>query len=201
MSQSTITVEGRRVYIQTRYGDPCVPILKRMGAHWEPQTKRWWLTAAKTAEVEAAVAKTAGQPDEADAERKVTVVGKARYKGRTYYVRWVGQCQSGAYKARLCSLDGKIDFWATAARPHEFHVTGDGDVAQVTNTYQEARSLDSIRRYIERVRREEKAGVVRGGKPDEECYWGGEDWLVQGCSACRAEGRMCRSCRHDIYDN
>ena len=147
MSQNTITVEGRRVYIQTRYGDPCVPALKRLGAHWEPQTKRWWLTSAKQAEVEAA-----------------------------------------------------IDFWAAVARPHEFHVTGDGDVACITKTYQEARSLDSIRRYIERVRQQQKAVAIRGEKPDEECYWGGEDWLVKGCSDCRAEGRMCRTCRHDIYD-
>lgn len=200
MSQPTITVEGRRVYIQTRYGDPCVPALKRLGAHWEPKTKRWWITSAKKAYVEAAVASTAGQPNEVDADRPVTVVGKARYKGRNYYVRWVGQCRSGDYKARLCSLDGKIDFWATAARPHEFHVTGDGDVARITKTYQEARSLDSIRRYIERLKEAETSGA--GSKPDEDCYLGANgEWLVRGCGECARLGRMCKSCAFDIYDN
>lgn len=200
MSQPTISVEGRRVYIQTRYGDPCVPALKRLGAHWEPQTKRWWLTSAKKAEVEAAVAASAGKPNEADAEREVTVVGKARYKGRNYYVRWVGQCKSGDYKARLCSLDGKIDFWAKAAQPHEYSVNGDGDVARITKTYQEARSLDSIRRYIERLKEAEQSGA--GAKPDEECYLGPDgQWLVRGCGECARLGRMCKSCAFDIYDN
>lgn len=200
MSQPTISVEGRRVYIQTRYGDPCVLALKRLGAHWEPQTKRWWLTSAKKAEVEAAVAASAGKPNEADAEREVTVVGKARYKGRNYYVRWVGQCKSGEHKARLCSLDGKIDFWAKAAQPHEYSVTGDGDVARITKTYQEARSLDSIRRYIERLKEAETSGA--GSKPDEDCYLGANDeWLVRGCGECARLGRMCKSCAFDIYDN
>jgi len=194
----SISVEGRRVYIQTRYGDPCVPALKCLGAHWDPQTKRWWLTSAKTSEVEAAVAASADKPNKADSEREVTVVGKASYKGRNYYVRWVGQCKSGQYKARLCSLDGKIDFWALAARRGECDVTG--DVAYITKTYQEARSLDSIRRYIERLKEAETSGV--GSRPDEDCYLGTNgEWLARGCGECARLGRMCRSCAFDIYDN
>lgn len=199
MSQPVITVEGRRVYVQVRYGDPCVAALKELGAHWDAISKRWWASSAKREQVEAAVKASAGQPSTAT-NREVTVIGKARYKGRNYYVRWVGQCKSGDHKARLCSLDGKIDFWANCARPDDFHVTGDGDMARVTKTYQEARSLESIRQYVERLRND-KTGVVRGDKPDEDCYWGGEDWLVKGCGQCKLLGRMCKSCACDIYDN
>ncbi|SRR5581483_7428621 len=200
MSQPIITVEGRRVYIQTRYGDPCVSALKRLGAHWDGESKRWWLTSAKKAEVEKAIAASAGKPNTAEAEREVTVVGKARYKGRNYYVRWVGQTKSGDYKARLCSLDAKLDFWVKAAQPHEYQIDGSGDVARVTKTYEEARSLDGIRRYIERLKEAKDSGA--GEKPDEECYLGPRgEWLVKGCAECASLGTMCRSCRHDIYDN
>lgn len=199
MSQPTISVEGRRVYIQTRFGDPCVPALKNLGAHWDSGTKRWWISSSKKSQVEAAISASAGSPNKVDEAREVTVVGKARYKGRNYYVRWVGQCKSGDYKARLCSLDGKIDFWAFAARPHEY-VSGDGDTASVTKTYEEPRSLASIRRYVEKLRSAEQKGA--GSKPDDECYMGPKgEWLVRGCSACASLGRMCQSCRFDIYDN
>lgn len=197
MNNPIVTVEGRRVYVQTRYGDPVVPVLKRLGAHWEPQTKRWWLTSAKKAEVEAAIAASADKPNTAD-EQEVTVMGKARYKGRSYFVRYVGRCKNGDYKMRLCTLDGKIDFWAKAARPHEHAVTGDGDVARLVKSYEEARSLDSIRRYVERLREAKESGP--GTKPDEECYLSNGEWLVRGCGECSRLGRMCSSCRFDVFD-
>ncbi len=149
MSQPTISVEGRRVYIQTRYGDPCVPALKRLGAHWEPQTKRWWLTSAKKAEVEAAVAASAGKTSKADDNRDADpeVIGKAAYKGRSYYVRWAGTCKTGTAKFHLCTLDGKIDFWADAA------------LARWEKRYEESRTLSSIRRFVEERKAEEQVAA------------------------------------------
>lgn len=201
MSNPIITVEGRRVYIQTRYGDPCVPALKRLGAHWDVQTKRWWITSAKKSQVEQAITNTAGQQNTADAEQSITVVGKARYKGRDYYVRWYGMCKNGEYKARLCSLDGKLDFWVPVAQVHELDVTGDGAVARITKVYQEPRSLESIRQFVAKAKEKEQANETQGEKPDNDCYWGGRDWLVKGCSRCRSLGKMCQSCRHDVYDS
>lgn len=65
MSQPTISVEGRRVYIQTRYGDPSVPALKKLGARAEYRNGKffaWWLDASKKAQVEAVIAKHSGPP-------------------------------------------------------------------------------------------------------------------------------------------
>lgn len=201
MSKPIISVEGRRLYIKTQYGDPCVPALKKLGAHWEPQTKRWWISTSKREDVEEIIRATADKPNTADANIEIMVLGKAKYKGRNYYVRWAGQTKNGDYKARLCSLDGKLDFWVNAARPHEFSIDGNGDIAAITKTYQEAMSLDSIRRYIERLKTAQENNNV-GDKPDEDCYLGANgEWLVKGCGECARLGHMCKSCRFDIYDD
>lgn len=106
MSQPTISVEGRRVYIQTRYGDPCISALKRLGAHWEPQEKRWWLTSAKKAEVEAAVAASAGKPNEADAGAG-SKPDEDCYLGANgeRLVRGCGECARLGRMCRSCAFD------------------------------------------------------------------------------------------------
>jgi len=197
---TTVTVEGRRVYIQARYGDPCIPQLKLLGAHWDPGTKRWWIGSGKKAQVEACIASSAGKPNAVDEAREVTVSGKAAYKGRNYYVRWIGECKGGEYKARLCTLDGKLDFWVPAARPFSGDAAA-ADVARVTKAYKDDRPLAEIRQFVERLREEEASGVDRGEAPDEDCYWSGSEWLVKGCPACKAAGTMCRRCAFDVYDN
>lgn len=134
----TITTEGRRIYIQTAYGDPCVAALKSLGAHWDSTSKRWWITSAKEAAVREAIANSAGQPAPVE---EIMVCGKAQYRDRAYYVRWTGITRGGEHKARLCTLDGKVDFWADVA---------EGE-AQITKTYQKPRTLQSIRDYIEEL--------------------------------------------------
>lgn len=168
----TMTVEARRVYVKTPFGHPVVAKLKSLGAHWDGERKQWWLGSGKKSEVEALLASPANDayaPNPAEDTDKITVVGKAKYKGKTYYVRWVGETKSGEYKARLVTLDAKIDFWAKCARPHERHVDGSGDVAAIVKTYpaREERgaygrptgrmvqqTLGGIRRFIEQARNE-----------------------------------------------
>ena len=203
MAAPVMTVEGRRVYIAVQYGDPVVPALKNLGAHWDATSKRWWIGSAKKAAVEAAITASAGKPAEKKEDDDIQVVGKARYKGRMYYVRWIGQCRNGEHKARLCSLDGKIDFWAPGGGPEHWAERGDGPVAKMVKEYEEPRSLAGIRQYIERMKADEASGrTASDPRPDEECYRGRTgEWMVRGCSACSALGKMCDRCRFDIYDD
>jgi hypothetical protein len=154
MSQPTLTVEDRRVYIKAPYGHPCITALKELGAHGEYREGKfygWWISTTKKAEVEAILARTANQAPAPDTN--ITVLGKARYKGRDYYVRWVGTCKNGEYKARLCTLDGKLDFWVKAAQPHD--TSPPPEVGRVVKLYQEPRTLSSLQRFIEERRQEE----------------------------------------------
>lgn len=196
MSTPNLTIDGRRLYIATQYGDPCVPGLKALGAHWDAASRRWWISSAKQADVEKAIAKTAGQSAISGETR---LVGNAKYKGRTYYVQWFGDCKNGERKAHLCSLDGKIDFWAKCEDyPRPGHDSG--DVATIVKVYREPTTVGSIQRYIDRLKRGEANGA--GPKPDTDCYMGPQgEWLCRGCGECARLGTMCKSCQFDIYDN
>lgn len=207
MRQPTISVEGRRVYIEVEYGDPVVRKLKNLKAHWEPSTKRWWVGTGKKAEVERIVAKASARPqgEAIDDPGKIKVSGRATYKGRTYYVRWVGRTRTGEHKVRLCSLDGKIDFWVPTS---EDSPTG----ATLGTPYGKPRSLASIQKFVAEKKAEKEAGKEPGKgaepsqsgpgpRPSDDCYLGpGGEWIVRGCGECRRLGRLCDQCRHDIYD-
>jgi hypothetical protein len=121
--------------------------LKAAGCHWDGERRQWWIGTAKADKISGIVGKLDGQ-DVPTEEREVTVLGKARYKDRSYYVRWFGRCKSGADKFRLTTLDAKIDFWA------------DASACEWEKKYQEARALAGIRKYVEDL----KSGAV---KPDE----------------------------------
>lgn len=108
--------DGRRVYVRTKFGEPVVAELKRMGAHWDAESKAWWLGAAKRAEVQALLKgpanldardpvqhaakadmlEEAGKAEEAAAVRAAgpekenvddcRAYAQVTYKGRRYYV-------------------------------------------------------------------------------------------------------------------
>jgi hypothetical protein len=159
--------------------------LKSAGCHWDGDRRQWWIGATKAAAVETIVA-AAGTAPATDAAAKgvpddTRLVAKAKYKGRTYYCPWVGQTKSGEYKARLVTLDGSLDFWATAARPNE-QCDGNGDVAAIVKTYAprertfrghthtEYTTIGSIRSFVDR----EKRNRDEGGAVCAECGTSGE---------------------------
>lgn len=152
MNTATLSIRtekvGTRIYI-TGNTYPVKDRLRSAGCHWDGERKQWWIGAVKASAIEGIVGKLDGQAVETE-EREVTVLGKATYKGRSYYVRWAGRCKTGAEKFRLCSLDGKLDFWAAA------------ELCQWAKRYEEPRSLDGIRRYVERLKSgEEKPAQYR----------------------------------------
>lgn len=149
----TMTKEARRVYITTVYGHPIIAKLKDLGAKWEPESKRWWLGSAKEEAVTKLVEEFANVEKPQEDPREIVLVGKAEYKGRTYYVRFIGDT-----KARLISLDGKVDFWAELG-------TGEGQARivkryaapQGTGRYRrEGTTLRSIQKFLEKKKAEEK---------------------------------------------
>lgn len=175
-----ISREGRRIYVETRYGEPVVERLKDLGAHWDRDRRAWWLGAGKAGAVEALLAETAATAPAGpvkDDPAAVRLVGKARYKGRTYYVRWAGITKRGGYAMRLVTLDQALDFWAdgldpaallsdvTGARARQEQAEKDG-LAVLVKTYPareyrgrtEYTTLASIQRFIERERANRAAG-------------------------------------------
>lgn len=163
----TIEKIGRRFYITgNTYG--AKNELKAAGCHWDADRRAWWTAKENVAE------RFGGRADEKDGSKggesrqpkpenpdRVEVIGKASYKGREYYVRWVGRTRKGDYKARLTTLDAKIDFWAACAQPGYRPAA---DEACVIKTYQDARTLGSIRRFVDEKKREEAVAKEEAAK-------------------------------------
>lgn len=113
----TIERQASRLYFQGNTY-PIKDQIKAMGGHWDGDRRAWWVGVAKNDEATSLVERlgtantataTAERPK---VDRNSRVVAKAEYKGRKYYVLWMGTCKSGERKARLTVLDGSIDFWA-----------------------------------------------------------------------------------------
>ena len=49
--------EGARIWITLPLGSPAKAGVKRIGAHWHPESKRWWIGATKGDALDAALAK------------------------------------------------------------------------------------------------------------------------------------------------
>lgn len=186
MSQVTIQKEASRVYfVGNTY--PVKDQIKRMGGHWDGDRKAWWVGSAKLAEATTLAASlSGGNGSTATAERpKVSddskLVGKANYKGRSYFVLWMGRCQSGAEKAHLTVLDGSIDFWADLA------------ACEITKRYSpreyrgrtEYATLGSIRRFVA----SQKSHEANGDQQCAECGKYGE--LVQDLEDGAMKHRHC----------
>lgn len=178
----TLEKTGARIYF---LGDTFAAKdkIKSMGGHWDGDRRAWWVGSAKADEAAALVASLSAAPAAGNTQERAKVgddakvVAKAKYKGRSYYVLWMGTCSSGAEKARLTVLDGSIDFWADLAQ------------VEITKRYQpreyrgrtEYTTLGSIRRFIERQSKPE----TRRGECTECGAWGPSG---ESCPECGGEG-------------
>lgn len=80
--------------------------LKEAGCHWDGERKQWWIGAAKSDAIQSLVGDLDGKEVQVS---KGPCIGKAEYKGRTYYI--IGRSDK-TRKYWLTTLDCAIDFWA-----------------------------------------------------------------------------------------
>lgn len=162
----TIAKAGRRYYIEgNTYA--IKDQLRDAGCKWDPQRRAWWTGKQEIADRFAGGEATSSEPQQPKKEdpSSVKIVGKAKYKGRTYYVRYVGQTKRG-YAARLTSLDGSIDFWAAAAEAWGRQHDGSGDVAVIVKMYEpreycgrlEYMTLAGLQRFVEQAKTAKTTG-------------------------------------------
>lgn len=182
--------EGRRFYFSGNTY-PIKDSLRAAGCKWDPDRKQWWTGKAETAERLAAA--DIEPTENADAQ----VIGKARYKGRSYYVAWAGVTKRGSYAFHLLSLDGKIDFWVDGSPMNGSASPEHEKQAQWEKTYQEKRSLSSIRRWIEDNRKARDEGYEdarhRRAVVSGVC-------MASGCSGAAGPSGYCRQCEFDEFD-
>lgn len=184
---------GKRLYVQTRYGEPVVDRLKALGAHWDAEQRCWWISARKRPQVEAILVESdqrveSGTEPETKPEdpHSIRLSGKGEYKGRTYYL---GARTRDGQQVRCLTLpdtDGKfLSFWAPVA---EVTVTKHYTPREVWDgrrysgrTRTEYTTLGSIADFI---RRQKDPATARG--QCTECgSWGP---VGEPCRDCGGEG-------------
>lgn len=184
---------GRRVYVQTAFGEPAVARLKEMGAKWDAEHKCWWLGAAKRDKVEELLVeadrkKEAGEEPERLPEdaHKVRLVAKVKYKGRTYFASYMGTTKRGE-AAKLHTLpadDGSFrTFWADLSecevlKRYQPREVWDGRRGGGTRTAYT--TLGGLADFI----RDQKGGASRRVQCHECDSWYDEDSNCPNCGGC-----------------
>jgi hypothetical protein len=187
-------LEGDRLYI-TGNTYPVRELLKDAKAHFDGDIKAWWIEPAKADKIEKILAGEAAPAAAAEKPKEnpnnIRLAGKCKYKGRTYYARFIGDTKKG-HSALLITLDQSIEFWAKCARPGE-DCDGSGDVAAIVKTYQpresgygrfrrtEYTTLGSIQRF---VKQQSNPDTRRG--TCTEC--GSKGPAGEPCKDCGGEG-------------
>lgn len=186
---------GKRIYV---IGDtyPIKDKLKNEGAHWDNDRKAWWIGAGKESAIQHIINPPVGSTPVAPVEKNLDdlrVVGKANYKGRTYYALWYGYSEKyNGFRAHLSSLDNKIDFWCDASP------NGQGDdslMAVIVKTYAsreyrgrtEYTTLGSLKRFIEGQKSSESKGLeacAECGKRSGDLHLDLEDGMMKCYSCC-----------------
>lgn len=135
--ENKITIEkiGRRHYV-TGNTYSIKDQLRAAGCKWDSDKKAWWTSKSEVAEKFSNV--SASRPAEKTCD-DLEVIGRATYKGRSYYVVWTGQTKFG-FGWKLAFSDGSKTFWAKQEN---------GEPSWI-NRYEEKRTIGSLRRYAER---------------------------------------------------
>ncbi len=145
---TNMNVEGRRIYIKTRFGSPLDLQLKSLGATWDKARRSLWIGVQKRAKVEALLA-VEPSPADQEAARLAALerdhqhlIGSAKYKGQSYYLVAKGDNDRGPW-FKLLFRDGSRSFFATSP----------SDV-EVVKIYQKPRTLAQMQEFAEKLKTE-----------------------------------------------
>jgi hypothetical protein len=148
--------EGRRTYI-TGNTYPIREQLRSAGAHWDGERKAWWLGDRKKAEELVARLDAQAEPPRSDARRDdrladdTEILGKAKYKGKTYILVWCGETRRGR-AAKLAFSDGSKVFWADESEIEIVKVYRPGTTGYGRYAREERMTFGRLRRLQEEWR-------------------------------------------------
>jgi hypothetical protein len=176
---SGISVEqvGQRLYV-TGNTYAVKDALKAAGCHWDGERRQWWIGAAKRSRIESLIAKPMPASQDVAAERlerdRENIIGRAEYDGHSYYLVGEGSNDRGAW-VRLMFRDGSKTFFKPASE------------ARVTKRYGKPQTLDGLREYAERMKREAAGGPC-------ECWCHRSHHCTCGSGFCSFHHDGCDSC-------
>lgn len=168
--------------------------LQELGGQWRPERKFWSLPVSKYDAVMRLIAERGAKPDPETVDPHAEVLlGRAKYKGRSYYVLAHGTNQQGEEFAKLCFRNGSRIFWVPKKNIGEL---------EITKMYSTPKSIAALRAYSEQRRAEEAEESEKAAARDlftgDDCAECGAPGLgeheVKDRNGC--VGRVCLSCSH-----
>lgn len=196
MAAYTTETVGQRIYIVGNTFAVKEKIKAALRPNFDDDRRQWWVGTGKRAQVEKLIAELNAQPPpgQSSAESEPytgAVVGKAKYNGRDYFVRWAGRTTRGSDAFHLVTGDGKLSFWKDAAEcqwTKQYEKRGRfGKLDPERGSYP---TLAGIQRFKERNAREAKATGIDCWKCRQVAERGEaalREHLHDGCDVCGAE--------------
>ena len=141
---------GRRYYV-TGNTYAIKDQLRSKGCKWDPDRKQWWTGKKDVADKIEGLQVQRSEKTGDDLE----VIGRAEYKGRTYYVVWQGPTKLG-HGWKLAFSDGSKVFWAKS----------ENGEPRWAKRYAEAKTIGSLRQFAEakKVERENEKKALEANK-------------------------------------
>lgn len=198
-------IQGRRVYL---FGNTfgIKDAIKAAGGKWDPDQRAWWISTTKANDPDfqrlindansGASAPAQGQGQAAQGQgqyqaeqtkgTETKVIGKALYKGKSYYVVFFGRTSRGNEAFKLSFRDGSKYFWADATEAtweKHYSERQDGFGRYARRSYP---TIESLQAYAQRQRDPRTAD---------------NGFRANGCSECKRLGDYCRQCAFDEFDN
>jgi hypothetical protein len=173
---------GQRIYL---VGDTYAikSALKAAGCHFDGERRQWWIGAKKRASIETLLQRQPERSaDDVAAERlkrdRENILGRAECDGQSYYLVGRGSGERGAW-VRLMPRDGSKTFFKPASE------------VEIVKTYQRPQTLNGLREFAERRRREQETGVCEcwcHRSHQCTCDAGFCAFHHDGCDSCGCEG-------------
>ena len=139
---------------------------KSRGCKWDPDRKAWWTGKRDVAEeVHGAVGDAKPQPKQEITGENLTVIGRAKYKGKSYLLVWHGTTRFG-HGHKLAFRDGSKVFWAK------------GEV-QITKEFRQPMTVGALLQFAAEKAAEKKGDYSHMDGRRYECDECGE-WVTGG---------------------
>jgi hypothetical protein len=179
-----VEVEGKRIYVVGNTY-PLRAALKQLGARWDPERAAWWAGVTKREAIEALLRANPNPTEQRDEAQRSqerlerdrdNILGRAEYKGKSYYFVGEGVSSRGPW-IRLMFRDGSKTFFASA------------DDVTISARYRRPQTLVGLQEYAARMKREAAGGECEC-RCHRSCDCSRGFCLIHhdGCEYCGCEG-------------
>lgn len=174
----TVDKKGRRFYLRGNTY-PIKDSLRSSGAKWDADERAWWTSKQEVADKFAKAEDVKQDRNDSNEGENLRVIGRANYKGKSYYVVWQGMTRAGFEGWKLAFSDGTKTFWTKQGEQPPTWV----------KSYDKPKTIRELREYAARAA---KTKSQYGGSECANC--GSTRVVGEGADSSGGFGPLCSTC-------